>query len=663
MSTFMSYSRLGTLVGGFRPLSIRRRQGAWERVSDDQANTPAWLDDTRLIWQQDAYRSDGRAAFLGTSDGRTYARKASVLAAGAGRWVAQYEQAPPGRSAKAVVLYDGLERTIYGDPRPDHPSGYWGAGQHSVGYDGTLAYTPRFHEGRGVIIEAVDGQVLTRADDIPVTTTSAIDCGAVVVFSAQDAGHVWSWDGVEWARYKLAWPAYGGTAFRRHDGVYVAYSSGAMERTIVHRVDDASRGWLLGRPGKCYNACGWTDPASGETWIAWSENAGASLDAIREERLNDEAQAWPAPSSAPLRLPASMPAIWIGMDAWNPVTRTTRRLPGSFQWSGVAGDTRPAYDGVPWLRSYSSFFALAGVIADEPNREFATKADELVALERELRRRDKGTVAVSYSDRAGQTYSNAAADHRDALRVAGFVALIGLRCYPTADETADQTVQRIADFVLDNSAWQFDFCVAAYRGNGAWSEDHVRRVAEGIVELARAKPKAVRILRFFGVDRPDGMPEFVPYVEALTRLAGTPKPIVASIKPTPTPPTPPPSAPSFVDRAREIVMSTTRRVTLQLAGKYVGADPNASDESAYADRDAAQGWEVILLTRLDDGRYVAQFEAAHKTLSATNRQTTETRPWDARGGWEIGRAAEIPPDWPKKLIYDNGLAYDIAYLD
>ena len=110
-------------------------------------------------------------------------------------------------------------------------------------------------------------------------------------------------------------------------------------------------------------------------------------------------------------------------------------------------------------------------------------------------------------------------------------------------------------------------------------------------------------------------------------------------------------------------MSTTRRVTLQLAGKYVGADPTATDESAYADREQAQGWEVLLLTKLDDGKYVAQFEAAHKAMCVTDRQTIETRPWEARGGWEIGRAAEIPPDWPSKLLYDNGLVFDLAYLD
>ena len=106
---------------------------------------------------------------------------------------------------------------------------------------------------------------------------------------------------------------------------------------------------------------------------------------------------------------------------------------------------------------------------------------------------------------------------------------------------------------------------------------------------------------------------------------------------------------------------TTRRVAYKLAGKYVGADPNIT-EGIYADRDAVGGWEVGELTKRDDGRFVARLEAAHCLVSCTTAQKLERRGWDAIGHWEIARAAEIPPDWPMKLMYDNGLVLDLEYL-
>lgn len=640
MSTFLSYSRLGALVGGFRPLSVRRRQGAWTRVTDDQANTPAWLDDTRLIWQQDAYRNDGRQAFLETSDGRTYARKASVLAAGAGRWVAQYEQAAPGKSAKAVVLYDGLERTIYGDARTDHPSGFWGAGQHSVGHDGTLAYTPRFHEGRGVIVEAIDGSVLTRDDRIPVTTTSAIAWDAVVVWSAAEASHVWYWDGATWTRHRLAWPAYGGTAFRGRDGVYLAYSSGAQERAIVHRVDDASRGWLLGRKDHCYNACGWTDHVTGETWIAWSENAGATTDSVREERLVGEPKPWPVAPPTPITVPTlEKTSLKIGLLVFDHPARQIIEV-------GEAPSTA------------------TGAVLYTLSRGWLSQSRALA--------KTLDLYCLIYGDAHGLT-PDRVPDDGDCLGL--------IYAYPSSYLTATQTLKLVeADCkAFARAKRQMAINLALYRrvrvsaaGEVSYDVDEQKMldVFAGAWDIANKYGITLRTLytqRRGNADTGliDGIDKWPSAQELLRRAKASVKSSTEVPRPKKsTPPTPTtPSAPSFVDRAREIAMSTTRRVTLQLAGKYVGADPTATDESAYADREQAQGWEVLLLTKLDDGKYVAQFEAAHKAMCVTDRQTIETRPWEARGGWEIGRAAEIPPDWPSKLLYDNGLVFDLAYLD
>lgn len=106
----------------------------------------------------------------------------------------------------------------------------------------------------------------------------------------------------------------------------------------------------------------------------------------------------------------------------------------------------------------------------------------------------------------------------------------------------------------------------------------------------------------------------------------------------------------------------TRRIALKLAGKYVGANPSEPTDAAYADREAVGGWETLELTKRDDGKYEVRFVDAHKAMSVTPAREIQTRAWDAIGGWEVYRAAEIPPDWPAKLISDNGLAFEIEYL-
>lgn len=284
MSTFLSYSNNGTKLSGWRPIQVLPRgSNNWIPISNNDANTPAFLDDVRVIFQQGAYSEQD--IHLETTDGQRFNCKASTLFAGGSRWVSQYEQTYNG-IPRTVVLYDGLDRTIPGEVREVDSSGnpikYWGAGKHSVGYDGTLVYSPRFHDDKAIIIEDINDRILTYESNIPVTYTSCINYEAVAVFSASNSNYVWFWNGSIWSRYKLAWPTYGGSIFKWGDRIYVTYASGQMERCIVHDITDPTRGYLLGQYNKSYNSCGWNN------YVMWSENAGATIDSIHEVDLLQE---------------------------------------------------------------------------------------------------------------------------------------------------------------------------------------------------------------------------------------------------------------------------------------------------------------------------------------------------------------------------------------
>ena len=105
---------------------------------------------------------------------------------------------------------------------------------------------------------------------------------------------------------------------------------------------------------------------------------------------------------------------------------------------------------------------------------------------------------------------------------------------------------------------------------------------------------------------------------------------------------------------------TTKLVGLRLTGKFIGADPG-HPETVYADRDQLGSWEEVDLTKRDDGKFTAHLRSAHRALSVTDRRTLDTRPAGTSGPWETFRGGELPPDWPAKLISDNGLVFDVVY--
>jgi hypothetical protein len=347
MSTFMSYSTLGSLVAGFQPLAVRDRGMAWRDITDSDCNTPAWLNDTVVIYQQGAYSNEGRSAYLATTDGRRFKRQASRLFAGGNRWVASHE-APDPDGVSSAVLHDGEGRTLWGDRKsPTDPVGgqagpsriYWGAGQHGVGRDGTLAYCPRYHQGRGVIIEDAVGNQLNRTDGIPVTSCSVIDRNAIGVFSAADIMGLWFWNGSTWTRYPLAFPCYEGQIVRWKSDIYVLEGS---EQIAVHKIDDSTKGWVFGLSGKGYNAVGWEDE-SNDLYIAWSENAPATKGAVKETKLVGSAQPWPLPVFEP---PRTTRQIWRGVDGSKSDGSVVTQL-GNFAW-GQPADKRLVFEGMPW---------------------------------------------------------------------------------------------------------------------------------------------------------------------------------------------------------------------------------------------------------------------------------------------------------------------------
>ena len=80
-------------------------------------------------------------------------------------------------------------------------------------------------------------------------------------------------------------------------------------------------------------------------------------------------------------------------------------------------------------------------------------------------------------------------------------------------------------------------------------------------------------------------------------------------------------------------MAETERAYLKSRWFYVGVDPN-NTATVYSDRPSRGPWEVVELTKLENGLYAARFVDADVMLSLQPNGTFETRPAGEVGDFE-----------------------------
>lgn len=115
-------------------------------------------------------------------------------------------------------------------------------------------------------------------------------------------------------------------------------------------------------------------------------------------------------------------------------------------------------------------------------------------------------------------------------------------------------------------------------------------------------------------------------------------------------------------------MPETKRVGLTLRGNFLGCRPSEvvpppGFSPIYWNVPGPAGvWNFIDLTKQDDGRFVAVFVDAKQKIR--NDDTGAVNGCDPAlpGSWAVARGAELPPDWPATLTYDNGACFGIVFL-
>lgn len=114
-------------------------------------------------------------------------------------------------------------------------------------------------------------------------------------------------------------------------------------------------------------------------------------------------------------------------------------------------------------------------------------------------------------------------------------------------------------------------------------------------------------------------------------------------------------------------MPETKKVTLQLRGQFLGVEPSTvlpppQFTPVYTRQGPPGVWNFINLTKGDDGKYVAIFIDANVKLRNDDTGAMNACDPALPGSWAVAHGADLPPDWPAKLIFDNGLCLDVVFL-
>jgi hypothetical protein len=224
--------------------------------------------------------------------------------------------------------------------------------------------------------------------------------------------------------------------------------------------------------------------------------------------------------------------------------------------------------------------------------------------------------------------------------------LIGVECYRKTVESETGFEHRVrAAARRAEAVWLIAQCYTSNRTN----TDDLPSIARACARVARDEPRVRGLLIFSaGPERPTGWEDHPEAHDVWRRvfagIAGAPPLYPPVLDPPARPADPPPDAPAqpdpFFPRARALGDSMdTIRCHLRRAGRYVGIDPS-HPETAYADREAAAGWELAEIAKLAEGRFFVRMVEAGRYLCLTPDGTLASR--EAVGGWETFAGAEQP---------------------